>query len=315
MLDKKLLMDLFHIPSTSGQEYLVSEFVKEFLKENGISFFEDSKGNIFNISHVGKPLLSAHMDTVQDDIDMALTEYITLNNDYIRGLGVIGGDDKCGIYSILHLLQNGYGNKVNFIFSVEEEIGGIGASHFGKQNDLTHMPYGLVLDRKGNDNILCVNNDYGVQEFQNALVAIGGGNWVADTGTFSDADAFSEQISCANISVGYYNAHTAQEYVNIKDLSKSINFVHSVVKNLDVMFKAPEKYNYGRHMRSYGFSEYDFFEDDILYTGVMEQCEFCKDDSEPVTYLSSIGTKICKSCLTSLLFELEQVGELELERF
>ena len=214
-MNKELLIDIFKIPAPSGFEDMMSFFVKNKLKEMNIDFQEDETGNIYNISHNGSPLLSAHLDTVQDDVDVKLTDFIRLKQGIISGYGVIGGDDKCGIFLILEALK--YNNKINFVFFVQEESGGVGSSFFIRKNTLSNIPYCLVLDRRGNGDIICTSNNYGTKDFETFLIEIGKEfSYKKSAGTFSDADNLNSLISCANISVGYYNAHTKNEYVNIR---------------------------------------------------------------------------------------------------
>ena len=224
-IDIGLLLDIFKIPAPSGREYEMSKFIQEYLDKFKIKYDIDEIGNIYYIGFKNTPLLSAHMDTVQDDVDAKLTHLIRMRRDrFITGYGVIGGDDKNGIYIILELLRK---YKLNFIFSVSEETGGIGISHFVKNNDISGLPYGLVLDRRGKSDIICEGNSYGTKEFQVELQTIGAEfKYSPAIGTFSDADSLSEQISCANLSVGYYEAHMKTEFVILQDLENALNYVN-----------------------------------------------------------------------------------------
>jgi tripeptide aminopeptidase len=339
-MDTKLLMELFHIPSRSGQESDVQHFIVNYLEEIDIPFEVDSKGNIYNISHNDKPMLSAHMDTVQDYDDTLFAKFIEIKDGIINGYGVIGGDDKCGIYAILDLLTNGH-RDINFCFTVEEEIGGIGSEYFEANNDLTHMSYCLVLDRMGSDDILCSGyHDYGTQEFEDVLVEMGKDyGYGVGHGTFCDADYFSNQLSCANISCGYYNAHSKHEFVVLADLQNCINYVHSVIKNIDMKFEAP--YSCVSHSTSYKgkitnynddyewMDEYDWMDefddiqnkldgDKVTYPNGKDKrksqaatmsnadesyCELCSK-YKTSRLIKTIGVTACPDCVDDLLWEL-----------
>jgi putative aminopeptidase FrvX len=315
-MDTKLLLDMFHIPSQSSKESKMREFLTSYLKSIGISFKLDSVGNIYNISNINKPLLSAHMDTVQDDFDVLMSKFIGIKQGMVKGYGVIGGDDKCGIYAILDLLKNGH-TDVNFIFSVEEEVGGIGSSYFEKHNDLTHILYGLILDRRGSGDIICEYNEYGTKHFESTLAQIGTHyGFKPDKGTFSDADNFSEQISCANLSVGYYNAHCKNEYVILSDLQNTINYVHSIVKHLDVKFEAPEKtfsytgYGWLNGRNHSGHADYGV--EEYLYpTETAEMCELCGSTKTPSRLLKTLGFHLCKDCIEDLKWELDGIDVMD----
>ncbi|MFW6282052.1 MAG: hypothetical protein ACOC1O_04590, partial [bacterium] len=67
-MDKDLLLRLFKIPSSSGNETGVSDFIKNYFDNMGIVYYEDYYGNIYNIDDKDLPILNAHMDSVQDEI-------------------------------------------------------------------------------------------------------------------------------------------------------------------------------------------------------------------------------------------------------
>ena len=77
------------------------------------------------------------------------------------------------------------------------------------------------------------NNNYGSMKFEDALWLIGDEfGYQPNKGIFSDADYLKEWFSCANLSVGYYNAHTRNEYVDINDLMKSYRYVNTILRNI-----------------------------------------------------------------------------------
>ena len=306
-MDQKLLLDLFRIPSQSYKEDKTRNFIMEFLKKEGIEFTVDEMGNVFNISHKDRPLLSAHMDTVQDDFDSLMSRFVTIKKGIVKGYGVIGGDDKCGIYTILDLLANGYSNKINFVFSVQEEVGGMGIEHFVKTNDLSHILYGLILDRRGTGDIICSNNDYGTLEFEGVLETIGKHfGFSKNTGSFSDADYLSEQISCANLSVGYYNPHQKSEYVVIEDLKNTINFTHQIIKNVYTKFDAPakvSKYNHGNYW--FGTFDNDFPTDDEHSKAWA--CDCCGERKHDLFYISTFEVSVCETCALELYYDVQKI--------
>jgi putative aminopeptidase FrvX len=302
-MDNKLLLNLFFIASQSREERPMREFLAKYLTSINIPFSEDSCGNIYNISNENKPLLSAHMDTVQDDYDILMRKYINIQNGIIKGYGIIGGDDKCGIYSILDLLKNGH-DDVNFLFTVEEESGGVGSSTFVNNNDLDHILYGLILDRRGSGDIICYNNNYGVKEFETVLSKMGSSfGYAPSTGTFSDADFISAQLSCANLSVGYYNAHSKNEYVVLSELQNSINFTHSIIKNLDMKFDIPPASH--RFANAYSTTAWANDMSEYLYPYESEKpCELCGSTDGKQTHIKTLQAYICQYCIDDLKAEL-----------
>ena len=312
-MDYKLLEKLFKTPSISGKEQGVINIVTDELKKMNVDFQVDDLGNIYNTDRKNRPLLSAHMDTVQDDVDAILTSLIEIKNGKISGHGVIGGDDKCGIYIILDLLKNKH--DINFIFSVQEEVGGIGIGEFVRFNEhlLDDIPYGLILDRQGNSDIICYDNYYGSQEFEDVLYGIGKVfGFKPNSGIFSDADYLSDYFSCANISVGYYNPHTAKEYVVLKDLQNSLNFVHHILNNVTeefspVPYEEKKKSYYGGYfLDDYPLDEYDLGrEDENNY------CDICGMYQKTLNRIESLhGFFICDECLLDIRDEVTEKAEM-----
>lgn len=309
-MDQKLLLELFSIPASSGEEKAISIYIQIKLKELGIKYKVDKIGNIFNIDIENKPLLSAHMDTVQDSMDSKLAPFIDIRGSsrILSGYGVIGGDDKCGLYLILSLLKY---EKFNFLFTVQEEEGGKGSSDFIEQNNIKNIPYGLVLDRRGSSDIICDFNEYGTKELEDALIEVGRVfSYKSSYGTFSDADYISKQISCANLSVGYYSPHSKDEYVILDDLEVAQEYIHEILRKVDTKFVAPIQTKRFRGIYS-GISHYnggyeinDFSSD---FSDVAP-CDFCNKDTigETVLYLSSISAFICSSCFSSLREEMSE---------
>lgn len=317
-MNTKLLLDLFHIPSQSYHENRIQEFIANWLDERGIEYNVDEVGNIYNISQKNRPLLSAHMDTVQDNFDVMMAKFIEIKAGIVKGYGVIGGDDKCGIYAILDLLDGGH-RDFNFVFSVQEEVGGIGIEYFVEENDLSHISWGLVLDRRGSSDILCnESHEYGTKDFAQALLSVGKNfGFSYGQGTFSDADYLSDQISCANISVGYYNAHQKNEYVVLSELQNTINYVHSLVKHLDTKFKPPHKVFSFSGWNKRGKGDYVYEDEFDIYNGYqeIEVCDICGATTDDVKALKSIGFKLCNECRVDLLQELEEEAYLYADEY
>lgn len=304
-MDRKLLLDIFKIPARTRQEGLMRNFIKKFLTELHISYSVDKKGNLYNINNNNSPLLSAHMDTVQDVNDAKLAHFTNIHGNYISGYGVIGGDDKCGIYIILELLKER--KDLNFVFSVEEESGGNGIMPFVANNDFSHIPYGIVLDRRGGNDIVCEKNDYGVKEFEDVLARIGKlFGYKPAIGTFSDADYLNEQLSVANLSVGYYNPHTKAEFVKINEMKNAMDFVWHLVKNVNTRFRVPtptKSYKSGYRYEGYEYGDdYDDYETNF-------KCSVCGHASWENIYLSTTKKYICRNCFDGLYEELLQKNE------
>jgi len=177
-------------------------------------------------------MLVAHVDTVHD------TKPEKIYHDQEEGVlwspEGIGGDDRCGVYAILKLLKK---HRPHILFTDYEESGGYGASAFVA--DFPGGPtvnYMIQLDRHGKDD--AVFYDCGNKEFQDFIL---GNGFKLNHGTFSDISILSPAFDLAsvNLSVGYYNEHTCQEYIKTEELSKTIEKVDKILS-----LKNAERYDF-----------------------------------------------------------------------
>lgn len=330
-----------------------SSYVSEKLEEMGVLYNMDSYGNIYNLDNENCPLLSAHMDTVRKSEDFCIGAFLTeSDDDKIFSGGILGGDDKCGVYIILKVLEAG--RKVNFIFSRDEEIGCLGIKallkpEFTENETLTNKVrnclWCLVLDRRGDSDIICDRNSYGTKEFEEALEKIseaGNFGYKANLGLCSDANTIRDFISTANISVGYWHPHSQKEYVSKKDLEKALNYTLAIIDGLKDKFEAAEYKNwYSGNYGTYGYTSsgfkkysnsdypgyddyYDYYDDwgDYSWRGgswqnksaLSEDCKcwFCKTaplDNKlyDFTMPDFSSRKICNYCLVDLEDEINSV--------
>lgn len=111
MINKKRLIDNFRllaeIPSPSGKEDVICEFLMEKLSQAGVYVQKDDYGNIIGTRPgKGTPLiLCAHMDTVEigerNEIKTILTEKGTITSD---GTTILGADNKDYLAAIIEAL-------------------------------------------------------------------------------------------------------------------------------------------------------------------------------------------------------------------
>lgn len=239
--EKELMLKLFRVYAPSRKEKPVRELVKSFLEENHISYIEDSLGNVYSFKNKGKPLLSAHMDCVggaESGFYVKFVDFYNYKDDIImKGIGNIGGDDKCGVFMILiSLLRD---NKLNFIFSIEEEI----QSANGIRNVMSDaikdevmneviesIPFSIVLDRRSYGDIICLKNKYGTENYDKELSEIGKKyGFESVVGGLSDANEISKHINCCNLSSGYFNPHQNTEFVSLNCMYNTFSFVQDML--------------------------------------------------------------------------------------
>jgi len=275
-IDKVLLMDLFKISSPSRTTKIMSDYIQKFLNDYYIPYSVDDIGNIYYLDYKDAPLLSSHIDTIQKASDLKKIDKISYFSDkekndvIVKGEGIIGADDKFGVYLCLKLLKHFNGNgikNINFIFSVDEEIGIIGAYHIGKnlgQKIKDNCLYGLVFDRWGSTDIICSQNDYGTLAFEEALEDISDKYSLGMNGAIgvaSDANSYRDYISCANVCVGYYNHHTEKEWGSLNELAKAFFFSVKTIEEVTNKFEAAEKRVYAYNNKSYNKYNYNYYKD------------------------------------------------------
>lgn len=170
---------LVEIPSPAFREGKLVEFISGFYSSLDIDFFVDEAGKktggeVGNLiaELPGKEgsvpvLLSAHMDTVEDNEGMIPS----LSLDRVRsdGSAILGADDKAGIAAILSALKHIKDREVEhrsleIVFSVSEETGLLGA----KALDISGLKsrHCFVLDGSGG-----VGNMYVKAPTQNTVSA------------------------------------------------------------------------------------------------------------------------------------------------
>lgn len=190
-------------------------------------------------------LLVAHMDTVHTKV---CEEIITLNGKISSPQG-IGGDDRCGIYIIANLVKDLH---CSVLLCEDEEIGMIGAKKFTKTEyiDKLDVNYMIEFDRKGTEDAVfysCAN-----KEFQDFVIKETGNKkaW----GTFSDISTLmpASGLCGVNLSCGYFNPHTLNEYVDYNTMLETIYVAQHLIK---AECKKPFEYE------TYSSNGYDYYDD------------------------------------------------------
>lgn len=197
-------------------------------------------------------MLVAHMDTVHKEQPKDI--FYDSENDVLWSPQGIGGDDRCGVYALMKILET---HKPYVCFTEDEEIGCVGAGKFVKtiipDDDVKFI---IEIDRRGSND--CVFYDCGNEEFKKYIESFG---FETQTGSYSDIVDISDEweIASVNLSAGYYNEHTFQEIIKFKELNETIEKVKKILDDADnVGFFDYEKirynypYSYSYYGRNYG---------------------------------------------------------------
>lgn len=165
-MNRKRLIDEFvnivKLDSPSLSERLVADYVKAQGKELGMEVYEDKAGDVYggncgNVyltlkgdAHIEPLLFLAHMDTVTPCIN----KKVVIDGDIIRsdGTTILGGDDACGMVSILEAVRMVIEEKISHgdievIFTIGEELSLCGAKELEYSRIRSKLAF--VMDANG----------------------------------------------------------------------------------------------------------------------------------------------------------------------
>ncbi len=253
--DYQLLKDILSIPTKTFKEDLMINFLVDYLTKNGYPFFLDGIRNIYVTKQTDEnveffPCVVAHTDTVHQINVINIREEELPNDSGENKLALkgyddngrpsgIGGDDKCGVFTCLELLKELPNLKVAFF--VAEETG----CHGSKQADeefFSNVGYTIQFDAPGNWMVseFCM----GVQLFSRdskffkicdeVLTNTFNPDRKYQSHPYTDVYALKQKFdfSCINFAIGYYNYHTANEYVIVEDVYNGVKTGKEMIEKL-----------------------------------------------------------------------------------
>lgn len=254
-------MELYGIDSPSCHEQKMSAFITGFLAAKGIRYRTDKCGNIYATKGSAKhyPCLVAHMDEVhthkpQGYRPVNFRNQIVFGYDMVgKGFVGIGADDKNGIWMCLRCLTTE--PVLKCVFFVQEENGRIGS---GRCNMAFFDDCRFVIqcDRRGGGDFIThiEGTELCSAEFTRGALSKSSG-YAVTYGLVTDVYTLKQRglrVSCANISCGYYNPHTPDEYTRIDDLYRCLRFVRGVIRNCTRVYPHRHTPPLGGYHRNYG---------------------------------------------------------------
>lgn len=208
------------------------------------------------------PCVVSHTDTVHDiykgyEVIEKRGNFFGFDTSTMKQVGV-GGDDKVGIWVCLEMLK--HFDNIKVVFFAQEEIGCIGSAQADK-DFFKDVGFAFECDRKGNSDF--VQTSSGVKMFDDSFKSkitpvLKSYGYSITEGGLTDVHEIAQDmdISCANMSCGYYNPHSSSEYVNIKDAINTCRLVKDLVDCLgenSYPHKAEHSYgSYGSYYGGYG---------------------------------------------------------------
>jgi tripeptide aminopeptidase len=285
------LKEVLSLPSISGNESMVRDYIIEYAKDNGIDHYTDAKGNLYltkgcdyMTSGEYYPCVVAHMDTVHrshSDLIESKTNLIVESSTYSEGSNDeittliakhpetkeqtgIGGDDKCGVYVCLEMFKRF--DVLKGAFFVEEEIGMLG-SKVADDNFFKNVGYAIQFDAPSSNWIseICsgvrlFDEDFR-SEIKDTLNECGYTKFSVDPFTDVNQLAKKYDFNCLNLGCGYYRQHTNSEYVVIEEVFNSVRAGEKLITKLRL-----EKYTHNKvekkpllNETNYRYESHDFY--------------------------------------------------------
>ena len=215
-------------------------FLCSYIKQlpGNISVSKDKFGNLYVIKGEAEtyPCLVSHLDQVshcRHSKDFRAVEAKGILFGYSpskRRFENLGADDKNGIWICLKCLEDF--KAVKCAFFVQEEVGCIGSGH-ADMSFFSDCRFVIQCDRKGNGDMvtqingmkLCSNDFISAIDFRRY-------GYKPAQGLATDVAALKRnglEVSCVNLSCGYYEPHTDNEYTILADLCKCYRFVRHII--------------------------------------------------------------------------------------
>ena len=259
MNNLELLKDVLSVPTKTYQEERMVTFLVNWLTENSIPHFVDEHNNVYATKQESLelpedfyfPCVISHTDTVHNIDTINVREEILNNaqgeeklsykayNDEGNPTG-IGGDDKCGVFACLTLLQEL--PNVKAAFFVSEETGCHGSLK-ASEEFFENVGYGIQFDAPENWMVtercfgqVLFDRDSEFFESCDKVLTEGMDNNYMEYMVHPYTDVYALRgkfdFSCINFSIGYYNYHTKHEYVVVEDVFNGIDMGKKMIESL-----------------------------------------------------------------------------------
>ena len=263
----ELLKSLYEIHSPSGNEKKLKRFIKKWVADNieGVECTWDNAGNVYFTKGISEtyPVVVAHLDQVQKahakDFKAVITEdivfgYSPSEKEY-QGLGA---DDKNGLWIALKCLETF--DVIKVAFFVGEEIGCVGSSRCD-MDFFADARFVVEPDRRGGGDLITEISGYDIasEAFLNAFDYASFG-YKKTSGLMTDVLELTERgvgVACINMSCGYYNPHTDEEFTVISDLLNALDLVEHIITTCTDVYAHKATYSYANrwgnnHVSYYG---------------------------------------------------------------
>jgi len=241
----QILEDIVGMYVPSGHEDEIIAYSMTVLKKNGFDVKLDVTKNV--IASRGKlgegdklVCINAHTDTVQKESDKIIADVVFY--DWIKdafhtnGRAMIGGDDKCGIALALTLAAH-TDLPMKIILTSGEEVGSIGAEALDEK-EFDDVAFTFTIDRMHGDDLiseycgLVLAPDTFVQKFIQMSKDINV-DFKETFGSYADTYILCQYAPAVNLSSGYYNPHSKDDFIMVNELYSVMRAVMNAIVHRD----------------------------------------------------------------------------------
>lgn len=218
------ITDILTMTQTELRDYLASlnsPFYDKYVYDGGILFIPREVTSY--------ALICTHTDTINDatkapapswDDILQAGDCLSLSKGSL--CSCLGGDDRCGVYIALKLIAKGL--PYAFGFFKDEEVGCIGSKALSSIIETFDITCFIGVDRKGFNELALYGHDN--KELIDIFKGLG---YVVEYGSITDASKLAslslKGLACLNLSIGYWNEHTAREFIITTATERTLEYL------------------------------------------------------------------------------------------
>jgi tripeptide aminopeptidase len=272
----KLLKQVLSVQTVTRNETKMVQFLVDYFTDRGYPYYLDHMNNVYVTKGQAEyyPCVLAHIDTVHHIKPLNVIEtYGRRPNtfgmkfkDKIERLfltGVddkgfpsgIGGDDKCGVYTCLRLLDSM--DNIKAAFFVSEETGCWG-SREADPAFFEDVGYSIQFDAPGNRLVSEVCSFVRLFDRDSKFFEIISqclsefDDFLYQEHPYTDVSQLKQKFdhACLNLSCGYYFMHKPHEFVDVEDVERTVQIGEAILSRLgNVKYYYKEDYEAMRKKR------------------------------------------------------------------
>jgi tripeptide aminopeptidase len=254
----EFLKEVLSVRTVTRNETMMVEFLCNYFTDKGYDFTLDHMNNVYVTKGNSDvfPCVISHTDTVHriQSLNVRETYGKRLNNfgqtydDVVNRLQLtgtndkgypsgIGGDDKCGVYVCLRLLEQF--ENIKAAFFVSEETGCWG-SREADPAFFSNVGYTIQFDAPGDRLVTEVCSgirlfDRGSEFFEIVDATLNlYDDFLYQEHPYTDVSQIKMKFdhACINISCGYYHMHRPDEFVDVEDVERTVIVATDLINRL-----------------------------------------------------------------------------------